>query len=261
MSSKAGAQSQKQGSNKQKQAATKSQIKVTPAQPQKEAAGNNSPAQTPSTRAQAIQQRQAAAKSEAGRRKRRVLFQRAGIVATLVVAVGAVVAYFMIQAANMPGQYVAMQASRPHVSPGEAHPAYTTDPPTSGPHFDQVPQFIVYTQPLTTELQVHGLEDGAAVVNYRPDLDKTTVERLTSLVDTYYTKQDPNPGDPNVQHPERVILAPYNFKDPNDVIVLTAWQRIDKMPAYDETRIRRFLDAYAGWDSHAKSAVGPNWTP
>jgi Protein of unknown function (DUF3105) len=254
LSSKASRQKQAQ-----KPAQKQSNARVTqPAQSAPPTPTTPAPSAASSSAAQQARlQRQAAARAEAERRKRQQLLMRGGIAGVLVLLLLGVVAYMLIQKANEPGQLVDMQASNPHVAPGAPHPAYITDPPTSGPHVDQVPQFKTYTQPITQELQVHGLEDGGAVINYKPDLDKVTVDRITALALTYQQQPDFDPTNAKIQHKNRVIVAPYNFKDPNDVIVLTAWRRILRLPAYDEEKIRRFLDAYAGWDKHAESSAGP----
>lgn len=207
-------------------------------------------------RQQARAQRQAAARAAAEQRKRQAMLKRVGIFGAIAVVLIGVATALMLREASKPGQAVDQQASRPHVKEGQSHPEYITDPPTSGPHVGQVPDFKVYSQPITKELQVHGLEDGGAIISYKPGLDKTTVDRLAALAQTYIDKPDPDPRNLQLQHPNHVLLAPYIFKNPDDTIVLTAWNRIDRLPAYDEARIRRFLDAYAGWDQHGASDNG-----
>jgi hypothetical protein len=49
-------------------------------------------------------------------------------------------------------------------------------------------------------------------------------------------------------HSDRVIPAPY--PDIDTLIALTAWGRIDKLDAFDEARIDRFIKAYKGLDHH-----------
>ena len=122
-------------------------------------------------------------------------------------------------------------------APGdEPHPTYTTDPPTSGPHVPTVPQWGVHTDVLPLPLQVHGLEDAGVVINYQPNIDKATLDRLTALVNGYDTQ---------------VILSPYpNLSSP---IVLTAWTRMDKLNTFDEARIQKFITAYKGIDHHRDS--------
>jgi hypothetical protein len=120
----------------------------------------------------------------------------------------------------------------------DPHTPYSTDPPTSGPHTDAVPAFQVYTEPIEKEKAVHGLEDGAVIINYQPGLDQPTLDKLTELARLYLN----TPGK------SRIIMYPYpNLSHP---IVLTTWGRIDRLDTLDEARIRRFIDAYVNIDHH-----------
>jgi hypothetical protein len=130
---------------------------------------------------------------------------------------------------------------RNHIQPGADHIPYSTDPPTSGPHVDAVPQFTVYTQPITKELQVHGLEDGGVIINYRPDLDQPTVDKLASLARLYE-------GTPGKGH---VLMSPYPGL--SNAIVLTSWGRIERLDTFDEPRIRAYIDAFVNIDHHEQS--------
>ena len=120
----------------------------------------------------------------------------------------------------------------PHVPLGIPHPPYNSDPPTSGPHTDELAPWGVHTEPLPKETQLHNLEDGGVVINYScldcPDL----VERLKTIAGRY----------------DHVVLAPYNGLDRK--IALTAWGRIDKFDEFDEARIVKFIKAHIGIDHH-----------
>jgi hypothetical protein len=131
-------------------------------------------------------------------------------------------------------------AERNHLEGGQLYAGnYNSDPPTSGPHSQAVPAFKIYTEPITKELQIHGLEDGGVIIHYKPDLDKPTVDRLGVIATSYLEQSSPR---------NHVIMAPYpNLSHP---IVLTAWGRIDRLDVFDEARIRRFIDAYVGIDHH-----------
>ena len=137
-----------------------------------------------------------------------------------------------------------------HKRPGELHPSlgnrhvpmgsaenfpYNTNPPTSGDHYDPRPRWGIHKDPLLKGLHVHGLEDGGVIINYRckdcPDL----VRKIEAIV---------------LRYPEFVIAAPYYRMKP--LIVLTAWQRIDRLSEYDEGRIVSFVEAFKGIDHHAR---------
>ena len=195
----------------------------------------------------ARQQRQAIARAEAARRKRTRTIQRTAIFGAIALAFVGLVTFLVLREAGKPGRLVDQQVST-HIQPGAAHAEYSTDPPTSGPHVNFLPGFQVYSQPITRELQVHGLEDGAVVINYTSDLDQTSIDRLAALAETYYNK----PAKQN-----HVIVAPYaeKFKGSDAKIALTAWRRIDYLDAYDEQRIRLFIDTYVGIDHHGESGT------
>ena len=86
------------------------------------------------------------------------------------------------------------------------------------------------------EIMVHNLEDGGVVISYKSDLDKATVERLAGLTRSYGAN---------------VLMAPYPGL--SNAIVLTAWGRIDRLDAFDEARLKRFVTAFKGIDHHKDS--------
>ena len=185
-------------------------------------------------------ERQVAAQEAARKRKRMAAIRRNGIIAGAVIVLAAVIALYYINEAGKPGQLIDQMAS-PHLAGIDSpHVPYTTDPPTSGPHVKEVPNWGVHTEPIRRELAIHGLEDGGVIVNYQPELDKATIDRLAALVESY---------------PDEVILAPYEPDQLSHPIVVTAWQRIDRMDAFDEARLKRFIDAYRGIDHHADSGT------
>ena len=199
-------------------------------------AGNPQMQAVQEARREAAKRRQEVAQAAAQRRRRSALLRRIGIIAAVALVVLAGIGAYAWNEANKPGELVAMQLS-PHLTKAtDPHAPYTTDPPTSGPHLPTVPLWQVYDQPIDRELQVHALEDGGVVINYRPDLDKATVDRLAALARSYTSN---------------VLMSPYpNLSNP---IVLTAWRRIDRLNAFDEARIKRFIDAYKGVDHHKES--------
>jgi hypothetical protein len=248
LSSKAGRKPppQKQSANKQKRPQQPQQMQPMAAAPAKpyppkpQTAAATSTAQA--ARRVSHEERQAAARAAAARRRRMASIRRIGIVAALALVLAGVVAALIAQEASKPGESVPMMVSN-HIeyNPGSP-PVYNSDPPTSGPHVQSVPQFKVYTEPMTKELQVHGLEDGGVIIHYKPGLEQATVDRLASIAGLYIQQARPK---------NHVILVP----DPNlsHPIVLTTWRRIDRLDTFDEARIRRFIDTYVGIDHHGES--------
>ena len=154
---------------------------------------------------------------------------------TIVVVAAVVVGYFPYRAvADLPGVKLADQGNAHIQLVSEQHPAYNSDPPTSGPHLPYIAPWGIHTEPVARELQVHNLEDGGVMVQYHcraacPDL----VDKLTQIVRRYETQ---------------VVLAPYPGMPTR--IALTAWTRLDAFDDFDEARIVRFIRAYRGIDHH-----------
>ncbi len=134
-----------------------------------------------------------------------------------------------------PGQTVPTLGNQHIASPDTPHQPYNTRPPTSGLHLESLARWGIHSQPIPDELQVHNLEDGGVLVQYRcRDCDEL-VAKLRAIVSRY---------------PDRVILAPYPHMDTR--IALTAWGRIDAFDEVDEGRIVRFIEAYRGIDHHVE---------
>lgn len=187
-------------------------------------------------RKEARTQRQMEARAAAARRRRAANLRKIAVLTILfvVLAAGALASYLAEE--SKPGDAVAQLPSIHIRDANEPHLPYNTDPPTSGPHLGSIAPWGVSSTPITKELAVHNLEDAGVIVNYSPDLDKATVERLAEVVRGYDTE---------------VLMAPYpGLSHP---IVLTTWRRIDRLQAFDEVRIKQFIDAYRGIDHHGES--------
>jgi uncharacterized protein DUF3105 len=166
------------------------------------------------------------------RRQRRRLVIAAGAVAGLVlISMGG---WLYARARGpIPGEFVP-SLGNDHIPTDETpHVPYNSDPPTSGPHLPYIAPWGVHTRPVSKELQVHNLEDGGVVINYKPQCADQVQAGLRAIADRY---------------PDHVLLAPYPTLD--RCIALTAWTRIDKMDELDERRVVRFIDAYRGIDHH-----------
>jgi hypothetical protein len=154
---------------------------------------------------------------------------------TVAVVAAALVGYWAYRAAaDLPGVKLPALGNVHIQMVTEPHVPYNSEPPTSGPHLPYIAPWGIHTEPIVKELQVHNLEDGGVMVQYRcaapcPDL----VAKLTEIVRRYETQ---------------VILAPYPGMRTR--IALTAWTRLDAFDDFDEARIVRFIRAYRGIDHH-----------
>ena len=169
------------------------------------------------------------------RRQRRRLGWTAAALAMVLVAGAGGWLYARVRE-PLPGDFVTSLGNDHIPTPESPHVPYNSDPPTSGPHLGYIAPWGVHTRPIAKELQVHNLEDGGVVVNFKPECADRVFEPLKAIVAPYG---------------ERVLLAPFPGLD--RCIALTAWTRIDKFDEPDERRVVRFIDAYRGIDHHPRN--------
>lgn len=132
-------------------------------------------------------------------------------------------------AAAAQGQSFPSQGQQ-HINDGQAHEPYSTNPPTSGPHYQTPARWGIYDNPLPDESLVHNLEHGGIVIHYNcasgcPEL----VQQLKDLAGQYRSKVVLAPR-PNAQVPHRITL--------------TAWTWLDGFNDFDAARIRGFIAAH-----------------
>jgi hypothetical protein len=152
------------------------------------------------------------------------------LVLVVLIAAGILIAQPSAANSTTPGERVPV-INREHIDPGTAHPAYNSDPPTSGWHYPEPLKAGFYDQPQADEAVIHNLEHGHIAISY--DCSKLTdcqgtKDKLRKLFDAY--------------RGWKIVIVPRVNKDA--ALALTAWGWIDKLNEYDEARIRRFIDAY-----------------
>jgi Protein of unknown function (DUF3105) len=190
-----------------------------------------------------------------GRRSRRESSGWGGLGAIILLVlfglfIGGIPASAAASTGDQPGRAVPLLGNQHIVSPGTPHDPYNSDPPTSGPHVRWVAPWGVHKVPIPHEIQVHNLEDGGVVVQYKcltpcPDL----VAKLEALTKRRGLLAMPK-ARVNVQGPPaiRLVVAPYPTM--KSTIALTAWGRIETLDRYDDAKILRFIKAYIGIDHH-----------
>ncbi len=176
-----------------------------------------------------------------GERRRKSIFIGAGVIVgvLIVAAVGLAVANTTLAspppttgASLTQGQCTAVQdfpsQGNAHIAPGDAHPPYSSNPPTSGWHWANPQDWGIYTTPQVQEQLVHNLEHGGIVIQYR-DLPAADLQRLTNLV----------------QHDRiHMILAPYPDLPTGSNVALTAWTHLQLCNGVNEEAITRFITAF-----------------
>ncbi|MDR7485524.1 MAG: DUF3105 domain-containing protein [Armatimonadota bacterium] len=114
-----------------------------------------------------------------------------------------------------------------HITLGQAHPSYNSNPPTSGWHTPFTAPWGVHRTSIADEIIVHNLEHGGIWISYRDASDTALVEKLEALVSRYRSK---------------VILTPRSINDSR--IAVAAWTRLLKLEEYDEQKIVAFINAF-----------------
>lgn len=118
------------------------------------------------------------------------------------------------------------------------HAPYNSVPPTSGPHLPRRTPWGVSTAQVPDPILVQNLEEGGVIVSYDPArVASSTVESLAMFMK---------------QYPTFILMQPYTKPQLPSPIVLTAWTRFLGMDAFDEKKIKEFIDAYKGIDHHKK---------
>jgi len=121
-------------------------------------------------------------------------------------------------------KYAVKTSASPHLqSTTDPHSSYLTYPPTSGPHVEQEYPGKVFTEEIPEPIQVHLLEHGAVLIQYKCNECDELISNLRG-----YTEEFDN-----------VKLAPYNKQ--SNTLALTAWDRLMLLDNYADKEIRAFI--------------------
>lgn len=188
-------------------------------------------------------------RAAAQRRKQNLMI--GGIAAVVVIAIGLVIAQQILRAQPVAGEESYASQGNIHIPFGNQSPvAYNSVPPTSGPHYENIVGWGIYTEPQRYEHLVHNLEDGGVVIYYQcPEGCDEVVAELRELVQPYITAG------------RHVIMAPNDptwtinssqplHQDMGARISVNAWQRQLKLDAVDADKIQAFIERYVGIDHH-----------
>ncbi len=117
---------------------------------------------------------------------------------------------------------------------------YATNPPTSGPHYDNWAEYKTYDAPVAQGFIVHSLEHGAVAIHY--NCDTTCDEDLAALADFLAARE----ADPvcfgGIRH--RIIVVP----DPDLEVrfAAAAWGFALRSDCFDLGALETFLDDHYG---------------
>ena len=129
---------------------------------------------------------------------------------------------------------LAVPNDRQHIEKGQEHVAYTSNPPTSGPHYAGVSseegfgpvQCKVYSEEVEDESVIHNLEHGVVWVTYKDKNDKELAAKLKEISEDY----------------TKVTMSPRSANDSK--IAVVSWGRLLKLDTFEEQKIRDFIKLY-----------------
>lgn len=155
---------------------------------------------------------------------------------------------------------------RTHVPIGTEE-KYNSNPPTSGPHFEEWIKAGVYDAPRDDRNLVHSLEHGYVIISYNCSFKVSSRFISTALADELEGQMAPatESATPQVALPQefnsdfckdlvKKLSDIYESKNKRKLIVipkpnldatiaLTAWRYIDKFNNFDKSRVEKFIDA------------------
>jgi hypothetical protein len=177
--------------------------------------------------------RQEKKNAEEGARKRQRLVSRLrnfAITAVVLVVIGFGL-YLLLKGAAPQGEDLSQEISvmeALHIEPGNPLPEYTSDPPTSGPHYTQTVRSDFREEALPDQNIIHNLEHGDIWISYNPRIPDAIREDLKQF------------------GAAKVVITPREANETD--IALAAWGRLDTFNVEGDTlpieRIEDFIKRY-----------------
>ena len=138
-----------------------------------------------------------------------------------------------------PGRAVAIMESARHIPVGSSHEPYSTDPPTSGPHYDIPAKPGFFDKAPPDEQLVHNLEHGYVIIWFKADdLDATARASLIAKIKNVLATAD----DSVYTRSPKLIAVPRPKLKVR--IALTSWGHILELDSFDQAQIGRFIKFY-----------------
>lgn len=175
------------------------------------------------------------ARARSAKRRRSPGWGTWGAIGIAVIAPAALIATNLVRRASLPGEGFGNQGNT-HIAAVDApHPAYNSDPPTSGWHVGRLASWGSYDYVLPDELLLHNLEDGGVILYYTlgtTEENRRTMDELREVARGY----------------RRTVIAPRESME--TPFTLVAWQRLQRFDMIEPEALRAFLDAFEGIDRH-----------
>lgn len=167
-----------------------------------------------------------------------------------------------------PGELIA-DLGRGHVPIG-TEVKYNSNPPTSGPHYEEWTKPAVYDKPLDDRNLLHSLEHGYVIISYNCSFKKSAYlikeaiahestdainEASAGAVASFSAQLSEDFNSQSCKDLVNKLKKIYDNIGPHKLIVvvrpnldaviaLTAWRYIDKLNSFDQGRIEKFIDAH-----------------
>jgi hypothetical protein len=137
---------------------------------------------------------------------------------------------------DMPLSTFALDPS-PHV-PECTYVAYSTNPPTSGPHYPIWAEYMQYATPVPRGFWVHDMEHGGIVFTYNCPLGcASEVAQVAAVFDAY-------PTDPACVAPDRIRRTITPDPQLDAKFALSAWGAYIKADCIDLNQIYAFISTF-----------------
>jgi hypothetical protein len=122
---------------------------------------------------------------------------------------------------------------------GEPHDPYNSDPPTSGPHYEQPADAGFYNEAPVDEQLVHNLEHGYVILWYNCS------DRATDLCDQLKSQiraaMQSAGNSPRTNTPKLIAIPRSTLAGQ---VALTTWGRLDVLESFDRQRILNFIRVF-----------------
>jgi len=152
----------------------------------------------------------------------------------IAVLIIASLGYFWYTSYREARLFAVIPIASPHIdSLDQVHSPYNTYPPTSGAHIERHSGGKIFTEPIREEIQVHDLEHGAILIQYKCNECDDLIGQISA-----YTKEY-----------DQVKVAPYPKQ--STLITVTAWGKLVELKELDDTLIREFITSNVG-KAHGK---------
>lgn len=121
-----------------------------------------------------------------------------------------------------------------HIEVGTEHDPYSSNPPTSGPHYAAPVAPIdtgFYTNEIEPEKVIHNLEHGMIVIWYRPDAPQKTIDAVEAAVD---------------EQPAATVAVPWDQLDEGTDVAITAWGKLQSCAQVSKDVVDEFRAEFQG---------------